>query len=103
MDLKARFESANDCKTVSISGLEVNRPYAILRARWVKTKFGDTIALHLAESPAERIRVFLPHRYANLFTDSDIEDINKHVVSLNLIYKGTCTRSKCYILSVEPL
>ena len=102
MDLKAKFERANNCGNVSISKLEVNRPYAIGGARWVKTKFGDTVVLHLATSSTETVRVFLPRRYASLFSDADIEDINKRAISLNMIYKGICPLSKCYILSIEP-
>ena len=102
MDLKNRFESVIDCTSVSVGSLEVYRPYPILRAGFAKTKFGDTVVLHLATSPTEKIKVFLPHRYGNLFTDTDVHEINNRVVSLGLIYKGRCPRSKCYLLSVEP-
>ena len=102
MELAAKFHSANDCQNVLIGKREKNRPYPIGQARWTKTKFGDTVALHLAASPTETIRVFQPHRYASLFSDANIEDINRRAISLNLIYKGTCPRSKCYVISVEP-
>src|SRR5215469_1671833 len=103
MELQARFASVGDCKTLSVGQLDINREYAILHASKTTTKYGDTVVLRLTVAPAEMVKVFLPHRYAVLFEDNIIRDINSRVISYALIYRGIIPGSKCYILSVKPL
>ena len=50
---------------------------------------------------AASIQIFLPKRYSEIIPDDDIDKINKNSVSLNLIYKGTCQKTKSYLLAIE--
>jgi hypothetical protein len=57
--------------------------------------------LSIRDSSFSVVKVFIPKRYSSVFLDEDIDSINNEKFSLNLIYKGTCIKSKSYILSVE--
>ena len=103
MDLKTKFNTVNACRTVGIRTLELNRPYAIVRAEHATTKFGATIVVYLTWSPTETVKVFLPRRYATLFTDVDIGNINEGVTLLCLVYNGTCPQTQGFNLTIQPL
>jgi hypothetical protein len=89
MDLTKKFEEAVAYQAVRISSLGIDRRYEIRPAEEVTTKFGPSVALEIKESPFNIVRVFLPKRYTNCFSENDISDINNQRVKLNLIYKGT--------------
>jgi hypothetical protein len=101
MDLKKRFQAATSCSSVKIGDLEVERKYPIIRAERVETKFGQSVLLTILDSPMKSIKVFLPKSYSAVMTDVDIDDINSKRVSLHLIYKGTCVKTKSYISAIE--
>jgi len=48
------------------------------------------------------VQVFLPERYIELVSDTDIDAINSKVVSLHLVYRGVCESSKSYLSATEP-
>jgi hypothetical protein len=87
MDLTAKFSITSASQTVSISILEGSQPYKILQAERATTQFGPTVALLLINTlqAAATLRVYLPRRYACLFTDTDVDDINEGRVTLNMI------------------
>jgi len=55
----------------------MDRPYPILYARRLTTKFGPTLLLTLQAEENMNIKIYLPRRYAEGFDDQDIEDINE--------------------------
>lgn len=101
MDLRLKFEIANACQTIKIDTLDLDRPYTITRAERVSTKYGATVVVCLAVTPTDLVKVFLPRRYANLFTDLDICNINDATTSLRLIYNGTCPHMRGFKLSLQ--
>ena len=61
-----------------------------------------SVVLTLRSSDTNIVQVFLPQRYSDVLTDTDIQSINSGAVDLNLVYKGVCESSKAYLLAVEP-
>jgi hypothetical protein len=55
----------------------------------------------IADEPDSTMKVFIPKRYGSEISDVDLEDINSAEVSLFLIYKGMCDKTKSYILAIE--
>ena len=47
------------------------------------------------------VQVFLPQRYSDVITDTDLTNINSKTVALSLVYKGVCDSSKSYLLAIE--
>jgi hypothetical protein len=45
--------------------------------------------------------MFLPRRYADIFTDANVEGINLVRVRLNLVHKGQCTEMKSFKVEIE--
>ena len=86
---------------MKIGDLEVERNYPIVRAERVETKCGQSVLLSILDSPIKSIKVFWPKRYSAVVTDVDIDDINSERISLHLIYKGTCVKTKPYILAIK--
>jgi hypothetical protein len=76
MDLRKKFREVGSCTTLPINRLEVDRKYPIEHAKRVYTKYAPTILLSLSYPLLRRLKVFLPRRYAEVFTDNDMDDIN---------------------------
>jgi len=102
MDLAKRSEEATAYASVSIASLETHRQYPIVRAKRLSTKFRMSVVFTLWSSDTNVVQVFLPQRYSDVVTDTDIESINSGTVELNLVYKGVCESSRAYLLAVEP-
>jgi len=101
MDLAKRFEEATSCTSVTISSLEINKLYPIVRAKRITTKYGPTILLSIRDSEAKVVQIFLPKRFCAVISNEDMEKINSKAVSLNLVYRGICETSKSYLLAIE--
>jgi len=101
MELSKKFQMAT-CYIVKIDSLEVDRKYPIIKAERVTTRFGKTILLCIQNSTTLNLfKIFLPKRYAETFTDDDLNVINTKKVKLNLIYKGMCDQTKSFKLAIE--
>jgi hypothetical protein len=68
-------------------------PHPIERAENIQTCYGETILLTLKESTQTFVKVFIPKRYGELFTDDDIKTINEKIVIRALRYRGTISNS----------
>jgi len=101
MDLGKRFEDASALAAVSVSSLEPDTPYPITRAKRIKTKYGLAIVLTLQGPDVSVVQVFLPQRYSDVITDTDLTAINSKTVALSLVYKGVCDSSKSDLLAIE--
>jgi hypothetical protein len=101
MDISKRFQEATSTQAVRISSLENDRKYPIVHADRITTKFGPTVLFSIKDNPYNIVKCFLPKRYSSVITDVDIDSINSKTVSLNLIYKGLCEKSKSYKLAIE--
>jgi hypothetical protein len=100
MDLHKKFREDGSCTTLAINRLEVDRKYPIEQAKRVYTRFGPTILLSLSDLLLRPLKVFLPRQYADVFTDSDVEEINLAKMKLNLIYKAKCTETKFFKVEI---
>ena len=104
MDLAKKLEDATasaSCASVNISSLILNRPYPIVRAKRITTKFGSTVLLSIRHTDEQLVQIFLPKRYASVVSDEDIAKINSRSIYLNLVYKGMCERTKSYLLAID--
>ena len=100
MDLTQKFDGVTCDTTVSVSELDENRKYRILQARRLTTRFGPTVILTVKYEYAKPLQVLLPRRYRDVFSDTDIEQINSNVVFLHLLLKGVCPTTKAYLLAI---
>ena len=101
MDLVKRFEDSSALAAVSVSSLEPDTPYPITRGKRIKTKYGLAVVLTLQGPDDSVVQVFLPQRYSDVITDTDMTTINSKAIALNLMYKGVCDSSKSYLLATE--
>ena len=77
MNICQHFHVMASGQIVQIHTLDMDRPYPILYARRLTTKFGPTLLLTLQAEENMNIKIYLPRRYAEGFDDHDIEDINE--------------------------
>ena len=100
MDLIQKIDGVTCDTTVCVPELVVNRKYRILQAKRLTTRFGPTVILTVKGEDAVPTQVFLPRRYSDLFSDTDIEQINSNIVFLHLVFKGVCPTTKAYLLAI---
>jgi len=55
--------------------LEANTPYPITRAKRINTKYGLEIVLTLQGPDDGEVQVFLPQRYSDVMTESDLGEL----------------------------
>jgi len=101
MDLTHKFDVVTCDPTVSVSELDVNRKYRILRAKRLSSCFGPKVILTVKTKDAAPAPIFLPRRYSDVFTDTDIEQINSVAVFVHLVFKGVCPTTKACLLAKE--
>ena len=104
MKFGKRFEEAPATTantSISIYSLVMNRPYPIVHAKRVNTKYGPTVLLSLRDNYEKLVRIFLPKRYANVVTDEDMEKNNSRSVYPSLVYKGICELTRSYLLAID--
>ena len=108
MALSQRFSDVT-CDVVHISSLKVEQTYPIVKTEKVKTRNGDTVFLSIRDPLTLSVRdlspsilkVFLPKRYAAVFTEADISSINDEQIHWNLIYRGLREKANTHILAIE--
>jgi hypothetical protein len=96
MDLAQNFEGVECETTISITELELNRKYSIIRVKRLTTRFGPTVVLTIRGEGAGPAQIFLPRKYIDVIMDTDIEQIKSNAVFLRLDYKGACSTTKAY-------
>jgi hypothetical protein len=101
MDLRKKFEEVEACHYMSVDSLQTDRPYSIIRAERIATRYGPSVVLSLLDSLDRVIRVFIPKRFYSSFSDENIDQINSSSVNLRLIYKGTCVDTKAFKLAIQ--
>jgi len=101
MDLPRKFEAATSSRSINISDQDTDKKYPTVSAKRITTKFSPTAHLTILDfDSAAAPQIFLPKRYSEVISD-DIDKINKNSVSLNLIYRGTCPKSRSYLQAIE--
>jgi len=61
----------------------------------------DPQSLSVRDLTPALLKVFLPKRYAAVFTDADISSINDEQINWNLIYRGLCEKTNTHVLAIE--
>jgi len=79
------FEGVACDKTISVTELDPNHKYHILRAKRLSTRFTLTVVLTVRDSMEDPAQVFLSRRYNDVVTDNDIEQIHSNAVFLRLV------------------
>lgn len=69
---KDKFNTVEEKEVVQLNSLSVGKPYPVLSFRLVSTKFGKRLLVELEEA-----KVFLPECYGTVFTEEEIQEINK--------------------------
>jgi len=100
MDLAQKFDGVTCTTDISVSELYVNRKYRILQARRLTTRYGPTVILTVKNENSAPVQVFLPRRYSDVFSDTDIEQINSNDAFLHLLFNGVCPTTKAYLLAI---
>jgi hypothetical protein len=85
---------------VNIGTLLKDIPFPLLRAERLQTRYGTTVLLTHRESVERCVKVLLPKRFTQVFTDDEIVGINDGRVTVNLIYHGQCEQTSAYQLSL---
>ena len=94
MDLAQNFEGVECETTISITELELNRKYSIIRVKRLTTRFGPNVVLTIRGEGAGPAQIFLPRKYIDVIMDTDIEQIIPNTVFLHLVYRGVCSTMK---------
>jgi hypothetical protein len=100
MDVVKKFQEATSSDYFKIGSLKLDRKYPIIHAERIFTESGPAVLLSIKELPYNILKVLMPKRYSAVISGENVESINSQKVSLNLIYKGMCEKSKCH-LAVE--
>jgi len=72
MDLAKRFEEATATASVNISSVILNRPYPIVNAKRINTKYGPTVLFPIPEVNEMIVDIFLPKHYTNVVKDEGL-------------------------------
>jgi hypothetical protein len=86
--LSSHFQAIASGIIVTIDTLEIDREYPVTFARRLTIQYGPTVQLTLRTDGDESVKVFLPKRYAELVSDTDIKDINSSIKQYKLIFRG---------------
>jgi hypothetical protein len=99
MELIQRFKAVTATRFISISALQQENSYRFIKATRVQTRYGESVTLTLDGSDDNMYNIFIPKRNVNVFTDSDLQNINEGQTSILLVYKGKC--NKAFVISME--
>jgi hypothetical protein len=104
MDLSSRFAQVTGNNIVRIGALEQGKHYQAEHAQRQETMYGQSVQLTLRTGDSsENIKVYLPKRYGLVFTDEDLERINRGSCSYYLIYQGPYPNSRAFKLTLERI
>jgi hypothetical protein len=72
MDFINKFKEAFSNQAIRLNTLEIDRKYEIVRVEKITTKYRPSALPSVRETDYNIVKVFLPKRYSNVFTDDDI-------------------------------
>jgi hypothetical protein len=100
MALSQKFRDAALDNAMRICNVDMDKPYAIHHAERVEKKYGLSVLISVRENEDSCVKVFLPRRYSQCFSEKDISSKMSRVNHV-LIYKGLNSTSKAYILQID--
>jgi len=84
MALSTRFQSGT---VICLNSLEINTPYPMTHAERILTEWGWTILVTLQTEEDHNVRYFMPLSFAEVFTDTIVDEINNSVKDYKLIHR----------------
>jgi len=94
IDLAQKFDVVA-CQT-TVTELDLNHKYRILRAKRLTTRFCPTVVLNIRGEGAAPPK-YSCLGYSDVITGTNIEQINSNAVFLHLVYKEVCSTTKAYL------
>ena len=85
MSFITKFNAVSAIEYKRCAELTVNKQYPIVNMVHVDTRYGKSVLVTL-EDGEYRYRVYLPKRYADVFTDKALHHINPS--DLHLVFRG---------------
>ena len=101
MELDRKFQIATSRRSVTLGSLVPDQQYPIVHEERMNTRYGQSVLFAILDSPTTSVKVFLPRRNSDVFSDEDLQTINSQRVVLYLIHKVTCPKSNSYILELK--
>lgn len=100
MSFLTKFKTIQPIEYRKLSELEVEKKYPIVSLQNVETKYGITVLATIRDhrDNDSQFRVYLPKRYAGVFTDEELRQINPG--EQHLVYKGKEHRTS--LLDITP-
>ena len=99
-DGSTHIQAITSGNIVRLDTLEIDRRYPVTYARRLTNQYGPTTLLTLQKGDGEEnVKGYMPKRYAETFTDVDIEDINNSVKQYILIFRGK--EGSSFVLNLE--
>ena len=72
MALSQKFREAVSGAAVNVSDFDMNTRYPVAYCQQVETKYRPAVCLAVREEYGNIVKVFLPRRYGDTFTDDDV-------------------------------
>lgn len=92
VDFCTKFRTATESEFVRANELEVGVRYPIQKLENVSTKYGECLrGVIFTPDQKKLLRVYLPHKYANIYTDEELKKLKP--CEFSLIYQGQCGKS----------
>jgi len=67
----------------------------------INTRYGQIVLLAILDTPTTSVKGFLTKRYLYVLSDEDLQVTNSKRLTLYVIYKGTCPKSKSFNLELK--
>ena len=99
-NLCERFTTVSSSRAVEICSLGKEKPYTVIGAERLPTKYGTAILLTIQAPAEDAVRVFLSKRFTHVFQDEDIDMINVGMIKMDFIYYGVCDKTSAYQFSL---
>jgi len=95
MELPKKFQQTDSSRYVPILS-EVDKKYPIDQAERAETRYGPSVLLSLRDSSGS-LKVFLPKRYTEAVSETDIHDINSQKVTMSHVKRAICSNQVLYL------
>ena len=81
---KSKNAGLKDFVCKKLGELQIDKSYPIAATSMIKTKFGTSVLCDIQEDGEDAFSVFLPKRYADVYTEEDIAALEPHVIGLTV-------------------
>jgi hypothetical protein len=102
MELTKKLREASICKLLRIDQLILNQEYSVGRVVELTSGYGGSVIFilrNISDFSSKLYKGYLLIQYADVISDTDIEEINKEKIWLHLVYRGI-SRDSTSILEI---